>query len=102
MGKYRRNKQMMQRMYGAEALQEAFEGIMPQPIQIHNYIDEWLPNKAGTLEIENFKEFKRWCKNNDISRLFWKEVTANEDRFKGHIIAFKNLDDLTFATLRWK
>lgn len=109
MGKYRRNKEMMQRMYGAEALQEAFDGIMPQPIQVHEYIDGWLPNKAGTLTVDDFKAFKHWAKQNGISRLHWKEIGqemlwGNLDYRlgKGHNIAFKNVDDLTFATLRWK
>jgi len=119
MGKYRRNKEMMQRMYGAEALQEAFEGIMPQPIQIHNYIESWVNEPAGVLTVTDYKAFKKWCKENDISRLYWKEVGIDErmkinkgpagtglyftdHRIKDHVIAFKNLDDLTFATLRWK
>ena len=119
MGKYRRNKEMMQRMYGAEALQEAFNGIMPQPIQIHNYIDSWINNPAGTLTITDYKAFKKWCKDNSISRLYWKEIGLEhrmklgkgpagtglyftENTGKYHIIAFKFEDYLTYATLRWK
>ena len=62
MGKYRRNKQMMQRMYGADALQEVFEGIMPQPIQIHNYIESWINEPAGMLKLQIIKHLKHGAK----------------------------------------
>ena len=58
MGKYRRNKEMMQRMYGVQALQEAFNGIMFPIIQIHNYIDSLINNPAGTLTIQIIKHLR--------------------------------------------
>jgi len=92
-------------MYGAEALQFAFEGIMPQPIQVHDYIQSWLPDAAGFVELTDFKEFKRWCKSNDISKLHWHEVyksnTLEVSVASKHKIAFKNNEDWLLAALKW-
>lgn len=104
MGKYKRNKAMMQRMYGADALHEAFAGIMPQPIQVYNYIQTWLPEAAGFVDVEDLKAFKRWCRSNEISKLHWHEVTNSNTSVVHytHKIALKNNEDWLLAVLKWK
>ena len=36
----------MYEIYGEEPIKEAFGGILPQPIEVFEYVNKWLPGKG--------------------------------------------------------
>ena len=53
----------MHDIYGEDAVKEAFGGILPQPIEVFEYVNKWLPGKGElVLKAKNgrdgFKTFK--------------------------------------------
>ena len=63
---------MMYDIYGEESVKEAFGGILPQPIEVFEYVNKWLPGegelvlkaKNGRDGFKTFKKFEKWAKQN--------------------------------------
>ena len=54
---------MMYDIYGEESVKEAFGGILPQPIEVFEYVNKWLPGEGelvlkATSGRDGFKTFK--------------------------------------------
>ncbi len=95
---------MMYDIYGEESVKEAFGGILPQPIEVFEYVNKWLPGegelvlkaKNGRDGFKTFKKFEKWAKQNEISPLHYKCMA-----YDPCTIQFCTREDLIYAKLYW-
>ena len=95
---------MMHDIYGEETVKEAFGGILPQPIEVFEYVNNWLPGagelvlkvKDGSAGFNTFRKFEKWAKKNEISPLHYKCMN-----YHPCTIQFHTSEDLIYAKLYW-